>query len=341
MDVKGKLVEVIQDAKAYGIPKNRTCAVLQIHVRRIERWVIRHRKTGSMLDFKSGPKQHLHAIMPHEREAVLDYVQEEETVDYSIRMIALKGAERGLFYVSSATVRMILLAEGLLADRRPPVRRIGAGIKPNRPEVLTGPNQCWSWDISYLKTDLKRIFWFLWVMLDEWSRKVVAFIISQQQTREEAQSLIDVAYVSEGLFDRPLEKLPVIVNDRGSPMKAKPVQQMLRDLGLVQTFSRPRTPNDNPFIEALFSTVKTAPGYPGWFPSESIQPVQEYFERYFHWYNYEHFHSGIGYVHPIDQHEGRAEAILKERKKRLIGQRNQRRLYWSNQNHYQLTGNGL
>ena len=172
------------------------------------------------------------------------------------------------------------------------------------------------------------------MMLDEWSRKVVAFRISPHQTRAEAKILINNAYVSEGLWNTPLEQLPMIVNDRGSQMKAKPLQKMLLDLGLVQTFARPRTPNDNPFIEALFATVKTAPAYPGWFHSETIPPVQEYFERYFQWYNYDHYHSGIDNVHPIDKHEMRAEAILKERNKRLISQRNQRMLYWSEQNKY-------
>ena len=131
------------------------------------------------------------------------------------------------------------------------------------------------------------------------------------------------------LLDVPRDRLPVVVNDRGTQMKAKPVKQMFVDLGLAQTFSRPRTPNDNPFIEALFSTVKTAPDYPGYFPNHSIRIAREYFVDYFHWYNYEHFHSGIGYIHPIDKHEGRAETILKKRKEDVINQRKLRRVYWS------------
>ena len=292
-----------------------------------------------MNNFKSGPKRSVNAIMPYEKQAVLDYVRLEQTADYSLRVLACRGAEQGLFYVSASTIRLILSDEGILSDRRPLSRRTGAGRKPNRPDELTGPNQCWCWDLSYIRTDLIRFFWYLYVMLDEWSRKVVAWRISSSLLVTEAKALIDDAYIVEGLLDAPRDQLPVVVNDRGSQMKAKPVKQMMRDLGLTQTFARPRTPNDNPFIESLFSSVKTSPDYPGWFPSRTIQVAGDYFDQYFRWYNYEHFHSGIGYIHPIDKHEGRAEAILKKRKESMTNQRRLRKLYWSDKN--QITRGGL
>ena len=211
------------------------------------------------------------------------------------------------------------------------VRMSGTGRKPDRVAKLTSPNWCWTWDISYLGTDIPRIFWYLFVMLDEWSRKVIAWRVADHMITEEAQGLIDDAFLAEHLMDVPRSQLPVVVNDRGSQMKAKPVKQMFLDLGLVQTFARPRTPNDNPFIESLFSTVKSAPTYPECFPSETIKITEYYFEKYFGWYNAEHYHSGIGYVHPLDKHEGRAPAILKERKENLKRQRLERRSFWINQ----------
>ena len=104
-------------------------------------------------------------------------------------------------------------------------------------------------------------------------------------------------------------------------MKAKPVKQLMLNMGLTQIFSRPHTPNDNPFVESLYPTVKTAPGYPEWFPGNSVVVAIDYFEKYFRWYNHEHFYSGIGYIHPIDKHEGRTESILKYRKECLARQR--------------------
>jgi len=329
---------LIAYAKDAGIPKVCTCCVIQINRRRVERWELRLHETGSIPNRKTGPIQASHALLPAEKQAVMAYVSLEETADYSLQMLALKGAEEGLFFMSASSVRTVLQEAGLDSDRRPPVRRTGAGKKPNRPDELTGPNQCWCWDISYIPTYIPRLFWYLFVMLDEWSRKVLAWRVSNRITTQEALTLIDDAFIAERLLDVPEEKKPVIINDRGSQMKAKPVKQMFIDLGLTQEFARPRTPNDNPFIESLFSTVKTAPEYPGWFPDDDITAPQNYFDRYFHWYNTCHYHSRIGYVHPIDKHEGRAEQIIKERKNQLTLQREKRKLYWSKK--HTLTGSG-
>ena len=286
---------------------------------------------------KPGPRQVLHGIMPAERERLLDFAAQAQTVDYSFQVLAIKGAEQGLFFMSASSVRVILHEQGLGDDRRGHSRR-GSNRKPARPEDITAPNQCWCWDISYLKTDIRGVFWFLYVMLDEWSHKVIAWRISRSLSRQEALGLIDDAILEENLLEVPQDKFPVVVNDRGSQMKAKEVQQMFKDLGLTQTFSRPRTPNDNPYVESLLSTVKTAPAYPEWFPHEDASVVTGYFERYFHWYNHEHYHSRIGYVTPLQKHTGQAEKIIEERKKQLTVQRQHRIQYWLSQ---QLTGYGL
>ena len=316
-------------AKDAGIPRLRTCYVIQINRRRVERWAFRLRETGSIHNRKPGPVHASHALLPSEKQALMIYVSLEETVDYSFQALAIKGAEEGLFFMSASSVRKALHEAGLASDRRPPVRRIGAGKKPNRPDELTGPNQCWCWDISYIQTDIPRLFWYLFVILDEWSRKVLAWRVSSRIITQEALALIDDAFIAERLLDVPEEKKPVIINDRGAQMKAKPVKQMFIDLGLAQEFARPRTPNDNPFIESLFGTVKTAPEYPGWFPGDDITVPKNYLDRYFHLYNTCHYHSRIGYVHPIDKHEGRADKIIKERKNQLTLQREKRKLYWS------------
>lgn len=318
---------VIACVKAKGIARYQACKLLQIKVRRIERWKARIKRIGSMAYKKPGPRQVVHAIMPVEREALVEYVGREETVDYSFQMLALKGAEQGLFCMSASSVRTILHEESLAADRTGRKRR-GVRVKPNRPEELTGPNQCWCWDLSYLKTDILRVFWYLYVMLDEWSRKVVAWRVSRSLAAEEALALIDSAIIAENMLEVPEERLPVVVNDRGSQMKAKEVKQMFKDLGLTQLFTRPRTPDDNPFVEALLSTVKTSPVYPGWFPSNDEKGVNGYFNRYFTWYDHEHYHSRIGYVTPFQKHTGQAEAIIMQRKKQLTAQRERRKEYW-------------
>ena len=194
--MRQEIVGVVAYAKASGIAKYQTCELLQIHIRRIERWEARLKHCGTMDYQKPGPRQALHAIMPAERQALVEFAGYKDTVDYSFQMLAIKGAEQGLFFMSSSSVRLILHDEDLGDDRRGHKRR-GTGAKPNRPEQLTGPNQCWCWDISYLKTDVLRVFWYLYVMLDEWSRKVVAWRVSRSLAHEEALRLIDDAILAE------------------------------------------------------------------------------------------------------------------------------------------------
>ncbi len=326
------------NAKEAGIAKYKSCELLQIKTRRVERWMLQMRVSGSMEYARPGPKQALHAIMPVERKALMEFIGQEETTDYSLQAIAIKGAEQDLFYMSASSVRTILHNEGLAADRNRFKSGRGGTNKPDRPDELTGPKQCWCWDISYLKTDILRTFWYLYVMLDEWSRKAVAWRVSRSLEQEEALGLIDDAFISESLIDKPKDMQPVVVNDRGKQMKAVDVQQMFKDLGLFQTFARPRTPNDNPFIESLFSTVKRSPIYPGWFPSNDKSWVMNYFKNYFQWYNQKHYHSRIGYVTPFQKHEGLADGIIKQRKMGLAVQKDIRRDYWLSN---QITGDGL
>jgi len=331
-------VGVIEKAKEAGIAKYKSCDLLQIKTRRVERWMVRMRVYRGMAYARPGPEKALHAIIPAERKALMKFIGQEKTVDYSLQAIAIKGAEQNLFYMSASSVRTILHNEGLLAERNRFKHGRGGTNKPNRPDELTGPNQCWCWDVSYLKTDILRIFWYLYVMLDEWSRKVVAWRVSRSLGQEEALELIDDAFISEALIDQPKDKQPVVVNDRGTQMKAICVKQMFKDLGIFQTFARPRTPNDNPFIESFFSTVKRSPIYPGWFSSNDEASVNTYFKQFFEWYNHEHYHSRIGYVTPFQKHEGIAEGIIKQRKMELAAQRDMRRDYWLSK---QITGDGL
>ena len=337
-EIKTEIVTVIDDSKQQGIARSRSCILLQISVRRVERWRARVTTAGSMRYATPGPARSWNAILSEERAAVVEFVGREATVDLSLQALAIKGAESGLFFVSASSVRAIMSDAHVLSDRRALVRRHGSRVKPARPADLDGPNQCWCWDISYLATDIPRWFWFLYVMLDEWSRKVVAWRVGSSLAADEARCLCHEAVVAEGLLDAPPAGWPVVVNDRGVQMKAKPVQQMFKDLGIVQTFARPHTPNDNPFIESLFSTVKTAPEYPGRFPALDPKPVTDYNARFFTWYNNDHYHSRIGYVHPVDKHQGRASGILAQRKAQLTLQHQKRKLFWTSQN---LTGGGL
>lgn len=173
MEVRQELVQVVASAKGCGIAHYQSCEVLQIQVRRVERWAVRLKHRGTMAYRKPGPRQVVHAILPAERAAVVAFVGREETVDYSLQLLAIKGGEQGLCFLSASSVRAILQKQGLGEDWRSRGKgRFGA--MPNRLDELTGPNQCWCWDISYLKTYILRVFWYLYVVIDEWIRKVIA-----------------------------------------------------------------------------------------------------------------------------------------------------------------------
>lgn len=258
---------------------------------------------------------------------MLAYAGLQSTVDYSYQVLAHKGGQAGAFQLSASSVRTILRQNDLGMDRTGRVRGSSKRRKPDRPESLDGPNQCWAWDVSFIRTDVRRTYFFLFVMIDEWSRKVVAWRVTRHHNHEESMALIDQAILSENLLDAEKEDQPVVVNDRGSQMKARDVRQMFTELGQTQTFSRPKTPNDNPFIESFFSALKCSHSYPGWFEHEKEDRVREYLQDYFRWYNTEHLHSRIGYVTPTQKHEGLAEGILAERKRALHEQRKLRKVY--------------
>jgi transposase InsO family protein len=176
--------------------------------------------------------------------------------------------------------------------------------------------------LSYLATGQKGVYLYLYVLLDEWSRKVIQWRVSWQQTAEESRLLLEGGLEEESILDLPEDQRPELINDRGRQMKARPIQRLCEDHGMPQLFARPRAPNDNPFIESAFSTVKRAPEYPGRFLDDAQAIV--YFTRYFTWYNNEHYHCGIDYVTPHQAHRGQREKVVEQRRVKKLAQRRRR-----------------
>jgi transposase InsO family protein len=244
-------------------------------------------------------------------------------VDLSHRILAITAGEKGLFFASFSTVYRILKARDLMTARGPGGRHNGHSLVPVRKE-LTGPNQRWCWDISYLLTREKGVYLFLYLLLDEFSRKAIHWQIGWTQTATEARLLLEGGLEKENILDLAEDQRPELLNDRGRQMKAKPIRQLCEDHHMPQLFARPRTPNDNPFIESAFSTVKRAPEYPGHFLDDG--EASTYFARYFDWYNHRHYHSGIDYVTPHQAHTGLRAKIVVRRLTQQRAQRLRRRL---------------
>ena len=300
----------------------RVCRMWAINRRRVNRWRSRLLQGERLDNRKPGPKSPVHKLLPAEKEAVVQIAKAEQYVDLSHRMLTVTGWDLKLFFVSFSSVYRILCSEGLMSMRGKHRHHNGQSLAPARKE-LTGANQRWCWDISYLLTYEKGLFLYLYLLLDEYSRKAVNWLISWNQTAEEARRLFEGAVLSENILDLPEDQRPEIINDRGRQMRAKPIKRMFDDHQMPQLFSRPRTPNDNPFVEAAFSTIKTAPAYPVRFLD--CQEATKYFQRFFAWYNTQHYHSGIDYVTPDQCHGGLRDIIVAERRANLTAQRNLRK----------------
>jgi putative transposase len=288
----------------------------------VVRWSENWRRGQSLANGKPGPRYPVHKLLPQERTAVLAVAREERYVDLSHRILAVTAWDLGLFFVSFSSVYRILRSEDLMGMRGPTRHHNGRSKPPERREI-TGPNQRWCWDISYLHTYERSVFLYLYLLLDEYSRKAIHWLISWNQRAEDAQELLEGGLLVENILDCPIDQRPEIINDRGRQMKARPIKTIFELHGMPQLFARPRTPNDNPFIESAFGTAKTAPGYPGRFIDR--EPAVRYFERYFQWYNEEHLHSGIDYVTPQQCHHGLRDKIVADRRAKLNEQRQLRR----------------
>lgn len=307
---------VIVEVKAKGVKRSRTCELLQIEERRIRHWFSR----STLADRKPGPVHAPHALLPEERTAIIAIAKDEVYVDDSHRVLTAKCVDAGCLAVSASTVYRVMRNEGLTTDRSGRSHRNGNRRKPDRPE-LTGPNQRWCWDISYLRTKVPGLFLYLYALLDEYSRKIVAFRISWNLSHAEGKELIDEGIEKEGLTLEQVEILELF-NDRGAQMKAISFKRFLEVLGISQRFSRPRTPNDNPFVESLFATTKGAPEYPGEF-TDDVEALT-YFTAYVDFYNNVRRHGEIGYVTPVQRHSGEDKVILALRVERLAAARRKR-----------------
>jgi putative transposase len=218
------------------------------------------------------------------RKEILDILHEDRFVDQTPREVVPKLADEGIYLGCDRTFYRILTENRESCERRLQARR----IKHTAPILeANAPNQVWSWDITRLKGPLKGQFFFLYVMIDIFSRYVVGWMLAERENARRAQNFIRET-VQKHLGP---ENNTIIHNDRGSPMKAGTTRELMNLLGVSQSFSRPRTSDDNPYSEAQFRTLKYHHSFPGFFDS-SAHGI-DYLGKWFTWYNNEHYHTGL------------------------------------------------
>jgi putative transposase len=218
--------------------------------------------------------------------------------------------EDAIYLASVRTFYRVLAAQGLVQERRNQLVH-PAHVKPEL--IATAPNQVWSWDITRLRSTMKWRFFYLYVLLDIFSRYVVGWLVAGAENAGLARELIEQSCDNHGIERDTL----TLHSDRGSPMRAKTTAELFVDLGVAASFSRPRVSNDDPFSEAQFKTLKYRPEFPEGF--ESLEHARTHLRRFFAWYNDEHRHSGIGFMTPAAVHFGRASAIDEQRRRVLQG----------------------
>jgi putative transposase len=248
------------------------------------------------------------ALSVEEKENVLQVAHEKRFWDatpYEIYATLLDG---GIYYCSISTFYRVLSSVREIKERRKQVSR----PHYKKPELLaTGPNQVWSWDITKLKGPVKWTYFYLYVIMDIFSRYVVGWLIAPAERQSLAKELIAQTCEKQQISKNQL----VLHADRGSSMKSKVVAQLLADLGVTKSHSRPYVSNDNPYSESGLKTLKYSPHFPACFGS--IQDARSFCRQFFSWYNDEHKHSGIGLLPPKQVHYGLADEVLAQRSRVL------------------------
>ena len=244
------------------------------------------------------------ALAAGEREAVLAILHSERFMDHAPAQVHATLLDEGRYLCSPRTMYRILDSAQEVKERRDQVRRPHFA----RPELLASrPNELWSWDITKLLGPAKWTYFYLYVILDVFSRYVVGWMVAPRESAALAERLIRETCEKQGIRDGQL----TLHADRGSSMTSQPVALLLADLGVVKTHSRPQVSNDNPFSESHFKTLKYRPEFPERFGS--LEDGRAFGHVFFPWYNHEHHHSGLGFVTPADVHYGRAEAVREQR----------------------------
>ncbi len=262
--------------------------------------VYRHRQPRPTSARRPRPAR---ALTAAERHAVVDELHQPRFVDLAPTEVYATLLDEGRYLCSVRTIYRVLAAAHEVRERRNQLRHVAP-----TPELLaTRPNEVWSWDITKLLGPAKWTYFYLYVILDIFSRYVVGWMVAHQESAALAERLIAATCEKQEILPDQL----TIHADRGSSMTSKPVALLLADLGITRTHSRPHVSNDNPFSEAQFKTLKYRPDFPARFGN--LEAARAFCQPFFSWYNAEHRHTGIGLLTPAMVHYGQAEAVRAQR----------------------------
>lgn len=299
----------IAQACAAGAGLGRACAVAGLSPRTLQRWCREGalKTDGRRREHRLEGTQRIPAnrLSPAERAEILAVANQPRFAHLCPHQIVPALADQGRYLASEATFYRILRAADQLAHRGR--AKAPARARPT-PLAATGPNQVWSWDITYLATTVRGAFFYLYLIMDLYSRKIVGWEIYAEESAAHAATVFYKAHLREGVGTDSL----ILHSDNGAPMKGATMLATLQRLGVVPSFSRPAVSNDNPFSESLFNTLKGHPGFPEQ-PFDTPAAARTWVAKFAAWYNGEHHHSALRFVTPAQRHRGEDTVLLAQR----------------------------
>ncbi|EGU4505676.1 IS3 family transposase [Salmonella enterica] len=320
LPVRQKIISLVSEAIRNGARKTRVCQCIGVSIRTLQRWV-----DGEVINADQRPNAAnripRNKLSEAERQQILELCNSPEFASLPPNVIVPTLADKGIYIASESTFYRILKSTNQLT------RRTREG-QYRRPDALkaTAPNRVWSWDISYIPSWIKGQHFYLYMIVDIYSRKIIAAEIFTSESGENAAELLQRAVWNEKCSSRNI----VLHSDNGGPMRSYTLLAKMYALGVLSSYSRPRVSNDNPYSESLFRTLKYCP----WWPENgfrTIDDVRAWINRFVNWYNLEHKHSGIKYVTPDERHRGLDVKILAARKSVYRQAQKQHPERWSQQ----------
>jgi transposase InsO family protein len=316
---RSHVITLVSDAIAAGARQDRACGAISLSERTLQRWQ-RDQCRGDQRPMRvQAPKNRLSTS---ERQALLVVANSVEFAHLAPSQIVPRLADRGQYIASESSFYRVLKAAGQLQHRGPERPR----QKRSKPRALSAsaPNQLFSWDITYLPTLVTGIYFYLYLFLDIFSRKIVGWQIYESESSELAGEVMRDICKRENIAPDQV----VLHSDNGSPMKGAAMLATLQSLGVMPTFSRPSVSNDNPYSESLFGTLKYRPLMP-LKPFESIEQARLWAIGLVDWYNQHHRHSAIKFVTPQQRHLGQDTQLLQQRAQIYAQARDQHPQRWS------------
>jgi len=309
LEDRKKIAQLIAEACDSGARQSKVCQEIGIHPRTLQRWLSGEGLTTGDRRPDISHFRPSHALTESERQIILATANETRFAEMPPSRIVPMLADEGIYIASESSFTRVLREHGQNKHRgrsKAPTRH-----KPPSTHIATGPNQVWCWDLTYLPSTVKGQWFYLYMILDLYSRKIVGWAVHEHDRDDHAAELV--------LHEADSEKIafnqhkPILHGDNGSTLKATTVLAMLHWLGIHTSYSRPRVSNDNPYSEALFKTAKYRPEFPvdGF---SDIEVAKTWARDFVDWYNTEHRHSGIRYVTPQQRHTGEDQAVLEHRR---------------------------